>query len=165
MESTKRSGLAIGLLLILAGAWFLAIQFVPGLRVWFSWPMIIVGVGVFLLVLGLLLGESGLAVPACIVGGIGGLLYWQNATGNWASWSYAWALIPGFVGVGTTLYGLLSGRGSEVRGGLWLLLISAIMFAIAGSFFGALGMLGRYWPVLLILLGVIALVRGLFRGR
>ena len=38
-------------------------------------------------------------VPASIVTGIGGLLYWQNATGRWESWSYAWALIVASVGV------------------------------------------------------------------
>ena len=42
----------------------------------------------------LLTGQPGMLVPACIVGGIGGMLYWQNLTGDWASWSYSWSLIP-----------------------------------------------------------------------
>ena len=106
-----------------------------------------------------------MAVPACVVGGIGGLLYWQNVTGNWESWAYAWALIPGFVGVGTMLMGIVSRDGGQVRSAAWLLVISAILFVVFGSFFGALGFLGKYWPVLLILLGVLSLFQGLFRRR
>ena len=166
MRKSQRSNLASGLALILIGAVFLVVQFVPGLHIWVSWPLIIVGVGVLLLVIGLLTGVPGMAVPACVVGGIGGLLYWQNATGNWESWAYAWALIPGFAGVGGILSGLLGGdlRRSLVPGG-WLILISLILFAIFGSFFGAIGVLGTYWPVLIIALGVLSLIRPLLSRR
>ena len=166
----RRSSLALGLVLILLGGWFLAVQLVPGLRGWveanLDWPLAIVGVGVLLLLFGLFVGAPGMAVPACVVGGIGGLLFWQNATDNWESWSYTWALIPGFVGVGVILSGLFEGnvRGS-MRGGSELILISIILFVIAGSLFGQLGLLGTYWPALLILLGLFILVRGLFRPR
>jgi len=166
MDRRRRSSLAAGLVLILLGAWFLAIQWVPELQAWFSWPLIIVGVGVLLLIVGLLTGVPAMAVPACIVGGIGGLLYWQNATGNWQSWAYVWTLIPGFVGVGIVLSGLLGGETRRsVRGGGRLILISLVLFAVFGSFFGALGLVGPYWPVLLIVLGVLALARSLFRSR
>jgi hypothetical protein len=53
---------------------------------------------------------------------------------------------------------LLGGEGSYKEGGT-LLLISFILLAVFGSFFGALGMAGKYWPVLLILLGVVLLGR------
>jgi hypothetical protein len=55
MNSNKRGSLVVGLLLVLMGIWFLVVQFVPGLAEQFkleqSWPLIVVGVGVFLLVL------------------------------------------------------------------------------------------------------------------
>jgi hypothetical protein len=167
----SRSSLVSGLLLILLGLLFLSYQLAPGWWSWFnvelSWPLIVVAVGVFLLVLGLLVGQPGLAVPACIIGGIGALLYWQNATGNWASWAYAWALIPGFVGVGIILAALL-GEG-RLRDGLSsggnLLLISMVLFAIFGSFLGGLDLFGPYWPVLLIALGVLILFRALTNRR
>lgn len=166
MEHRRRSSLAGGLVLILLGAGFLAVQWVPGLQLWFSWPLIIVGIGALLLMIGLLTGVPAMAVPACIVGSIGGLLYWQNATGNWESWAYVWTLIPGFVGVGIILSGLLGGETRQaVRGGGWLILISLVLFAVFGSFFGALGLVGRYWPVLLIALGLLMLARPLFRSR
>jgi hypothetical protein len=166
MDSQRRSSLAGGLVLVLLGALFLAVQWVPGLQLWFSWPLIIIGIGVLLLIVGLLTGVPAMAIPACIVGGIGGLLYWQNATGNWESWAYAWALIPGFVGVGMVLSGLLGGDTRQtVRGGAWLILISLVLFAVFASFFGALGLVGRYWPVLLIGLGLLVLAQSLFRSR
>jgi hypothetical protein len=156
------------LVLVLLGIWFLGVQFVPNLQDYapLSWPLIIIGVGIVLLMMAVLGGVPGLAVPACIVGGIGGLLYWQNAAGNWESWSYAWALIPGFVGVGAILAGLLGGNTREAtRGGGWLILFSLVLFAVFGSFFGALGTVGNYWPVLLILLGLLVLIRSLIRRR
>lgn len=167
MNRKNRSNLAVGLLLILIGGWFLAVQFVPGLGDWFQiyfdWPVIIIGVGVCLLIFGLLVGAPGMAVPACIVGGIGGLLYWQNATNNWESWSYAWALIPGFVGIGAMLSALLGEGGSKgLRSGLSLVFISLVMFLIFGAFFGATP-LGPYWPVLLIALGAWMLIQPLFK--
>ena len=166
MDRRRRSSLVGGLVLILLGAWFLVVQWVPGLQIWFSWPLIIVGVGGLLLIIGLLTGVPGLAVPACIVGGIGGLLYWQNTTGNWESWAYAWTLTPGFVGVGIVLSWLLGGETRQsLRGGGWLILISLVLFTVFGSFFGALGLMGDYWPVLLILLGLLVLARPLFRPR
>jgi hypothetical protein len=170
MDRRRRSNLVVGLLLILLGVWFIAVQFVPELRAWmeieYAWPLIIVGVGVLLLVIGLLTGAPAMAVPACIVGGIGGLLYWQNATGNWESWAYMWTLIPGFVGVGVILSALLGGETRQaLSGGAWLILISLVLFAVFGSFLGGLGLLGPYWPVLLIALGLLALLRPLLRSR
>ena len=64
MNSRRRSGLAGGLVLILLGAWFLIAQRVPGLQAWFSWPWIIIGVGLLLLIVGLVTGVPGMAVPA-----------------------------------------------------------------------------------------------------
>lgn len=107
-----------------------------------------------------------MAVPACVVGGIGGLLYWQNTTGNWQSWAYAWTPIPGFVGVGIIMAAALGEGGRQaVSGGLWLAFISLMLFTIFGSFFGAFGFLGDYWPALLILVGLLILVQNLFRRR
>jgi hypothetical protein len=169
MDRRRRSSLATGLVLILIGALIFATQLVPGWETWFQWPLFIVGIGAVLLVIGLLTRVPGLAVPACIVGGIGGLLYYQNVTGDWDSWAYAWALIPGFVGVGVIVAGILGGRFRKpLREGGQLILISLVMFLAFGSFLGLIGLgpLGQYWPVLLIALGVLILFnRLIFRRR
>ena len=142
MNTKQRSNLVAGLILILIGIFFLAVQFLPtqvGWFAWFGWPGYVIGVAFILLFIGLLVGEADMAVPASIVGGIGGILYWQNATGNWESWSYIWALIPGFVGVGLVLSALLGSgdrRGQKIREGLQTMLISAVLFVVFASFFG-----------------------------
>lgn len=168
MESHRRTNLIGGIVLILVGAFFLAVQLFPelgpNLNIEFSWPLILVGVGGFLLLFGLLVNAPDMAVPACIVAGIGGILYYQNMTGDWTSWAYAWALIPGFVGVGIILAGLFGGTfRKSLRDGGTLILISLILFAVFSSFLGGKSYLGVYWPVLIILLGLWLLIRPLFK--
>jgi hypothetical protein len=170
MDHKKRSGLTGGILLILVGLVFLAFQLVPGLRATLrmeiTWPLIVVAVGVGLLLIGLMTGAPGMAVPAIIVGGIGGILYWQNATGQWMTWSYAWALIPGFAGLGTILAALLGEGGwRAVSRGAETILVSLVMFAVFGSLFGGWALFGPFWPVLLIALGLVMLVRAFVRQR
>lgn len=171
MEHRTRTSAIGGILLILLGLAFLLYQLMPAqfgwLNIEISWPLIVVAVGIFLLVFGLLVNAPGMAVPASIVSGVGLLLYWQNITGNWESWAYAWALIPGFVGVGVILSGLLgAGRLRDAfSGGFWLIFISLILFAIFGSFLGGITILGTYWPILLIGLGAILLIRNLIPRR
>ena len=170
MDQRRRSNLVVGVVLVLIGVCFLTVQFVPGLEglinITWSWPLLMVAIGACLLLFGLLIGAPGMAVPAVIVAGIGGILYYQNTTGDWTSWSYLWTLIPGFVGLGIILAGLLSGnfRRSFSEGG-GLVIISLILFFIFASIMGGWNLLGDYWPVLLILLGVWLLVRQLFRSR
>jgi hypothetical protein len=170
MDRKRRSGLVGGIVLILLGLGFLAGQF--GLWSWpseLTWPLIMVGIGAALLIIGLLAGEPGMAVPACVVAGIGGILYWQNSTGRWETWAYVWTLIPGFVGIGTILTGLFEWKWETIRGGLWLLLISAILFGIFSSIFapmfGGKSYIGQWWPLLVILLGVVTLIEAVTRGR
>ena len=161
MDANRRGGLVGGLLLILLGGAFLAAQFIPGLRYWFSaensWPLMVIGIGVLLVVLAIALRTPPLAVPGCIVAGIGCMLYYQNATGNWGSWAFAWTLIPGFVGLGVIVSGLLEGQPiRSLATGMWMILISLLAFVLFGSFLG-MGKFSAYWPLLLVLGGLIIL--------
>jgi hypothetical protein len=167
MNDQRRSGLAAGVLLVLFGTALLVLQLVPGLGAWlgiaFGWPLIIVAVGAIMVLAGLITWQPGLVTGGCVVAGLGGILYWQNATGTWASWAYAWTLIPGFAGVGMILAGVIQGdflRG--LRLGLWQILTSAVLFFIFAAFLGGPNLLGVYWPVLIIGLGVAMLFRPLF---
>lgn len=170
MDTRARSSLAGGLALILLGVVFLIAQVMPEQFTWLNpeknWPLIVIGVGLLLFIIGLLTSAPAMAVPACIVGGIGGILYFQNATGNWESWSYTWTLIPGFVGVGVLLSGLLSGRGGKaIQEGGGSILVSMVLFAIFGSIFGAADFILPIWPIMLIAVGVILLIRAIVRPR
>lgn len=159
MRGSRRSGLVGGLLLILLGLLILGIQLLPGVEIEFTWPWIVIGLGLVLLLLGAATGVAILTIPASIVVGIGGILYYQTLSGDWDSWAYIWSLIPGFVGVGMLLFTWMGGHGvAPAHIGGTLILISLVLFSLFGSLFGALGFMGDYWPALLILLGLIVLL-------
>lgn len=160
MDKRNRTTLILGILLILAGVYFVLVNAVPGfadlINITFSWPVIVMLVGAGLLVLGLLTGTPEMAVPAFIVAGIGGILYYQNMTGNWGSWAYLWTLIPGFSGLGILAAWLLGDRKKQsVRSALDTIGTSLVLFVVFGAFFGAFRDLGPYWPVLLIVAGLL----------
>jgi hypothetical protein len=165
----NRTNLVLGLLLVLIGVWLVITRQVPAVQNWidqnFAWPMWTIGAGVLVLFIGLFTGAPGMAVPAAIIAGVGGILYYQNATGNWDSW-YLWTLVPGFVGVGTILAGLLGDntRRNLVHG-MNLIVISAALFLIFASLFGGLAILGDYGAaIVLIALGIYILLRGFLRS-
>ena len=170
MNKAGRSQLALGIILILVGGWFLLNQTMPEFREFFEpyteWPsnMLLIGGGI--LIIALATGSPGLAVPAAIVAGLGGIFYYQEATGNYQSWSYMWALIPGFVGVGVILQGLLGeNTAANLKRGLNMMVVSAVLFLVFAAFLGGWNILGNYGPsVLLILLGVWVLGSGLYRS-
>src|SRR6185503_17683263 len=166
----NRSSLVLGLVLILVGAWMFITRQVPAVSEWLDthstgavWT---IGAGLLILLLGLINGAPGMAIPASIVAGIGGILYYQEVNSDYSSWSYMWALIPGFVGVGTILAGLLgeNTRGNLARGSR-LLITSVVLFLVFSTFLGGLNLLGEYGAaIILIVLGLYVLVRGFFRS-
>ena len=93
-------------------------------------------------------------------------MYYQNLTGDWDSWSYMWTLIPGFVGVGIILRGLLGEETRQsLRRGLNLMVTSAVLFLVFSALLGGWGLLGNYGPaILLILLGLWVIGSGLYRS-
>lgn len=158
----RKSGIIVGVILILLGLLFLASEIAPEYFQFWDWPVIIIGMGGLFLIWAIVAGIGGLAVPGSILSGIGGILYYQNLTGDWASWSYIWALIPGFVGVGIILAGIIDRDFRDAFfGGLTLIIISGIIFFALGAQFGLDPEITQYWPALLILLGLVALVRAL----
>jgi hypothetical protein len=160
----NRRGMIVGLMFILVGGFFLASELMPGIFGYVTYPFILIGIGGAFLLAALLTRTGGLAVPACVVGGIGAILYYQELTHDWASWSYIWTLIPGFVGVGVILSGLLArNRPHFESGGLVLLAISAFGFLIFGGMFGLPFNVSTLWPVFLIGIGFLTLVSAIFR--
>jgi len=171
MDRRNRTQLVLGVLLVLVGVFYFLAQQRPELWAWtrleFQWPFYVIGAGALLLVIGLLTGAPSMAIPAALVAGIGCILYYQNRTEDWASWSFLWTLIPGFVGIGTMLTGLL---GEDTRHnlsrGLNLLVLSAGGFFVFALIFQRLNFLGAYGPAaILILLGLFVIGRGMLRGR
>jgi hypothetical protein len=166
MEPRTRGAVTGGTILIVAGVLLLVFRVVPGLLSGFAWPFIVIGVGILFLILALATWTPGLLVPACIIGGIGAILLWQDRSGRWDTWAYMWTLIPGFVGVGVFLSELLEGRPLKglVSGG-WPVLVSAVLFFLFGSFLGQVPWLGPWWAVVLIAVGVLVILRPLLGRR
>jgi len=174
MESNskpKRGDIAGGLILVFLGLIFLAWQLAPGffsdvLGIEFTWPLLIIGIGAIFLLAAIVSLQGGFLVPASILSGIGGILYYQNTTGDWASWAYIWALIPGFVGLGLFLGSLFDRSMRDARkAGIYMLLISLGVTAIFGAFFTTNVGFDYAWPVILILAGLIFLFQGILRRR
>jgi hypothetical protein len=169
MNRNGRTQLALGVILILLGAWFLADKSVPAFHSLFSkyaeFPLNMVLIGAAIFIIGLVLGQPGMSVPAAIVAGIGGIFYYQEMVNDYSSWSYMWALIPGFVGIGSVLAGLLGdSTAHNLKRGLNLMVISAVLFLVFSSFLGGWTLLGNFGPaILLILLGVWVFGSGLYR--
>jgi hypothetical protein len=172
-----RGGLIFGGILIVLGVLFLAerafgVQFGR-----FGWPLFVIVPGVLLMAASLVAGGregSGLAVAGAITTVVGLVLAFQNATGLWATWAYAWALVgPGATGIGLIFYGVLKRQPDLVSTGIRSLGSGLALFAAFGLFFeGVIGLSGEpsllgsdLLPIALIGLGVVLLGWSLVRGR
>lgn len=165
----NRVRISFALLLIIAGGLFLAVEFFPGLRDMLQskayWPLQIIALGLVFALVAILSWMPSFWVPAAVIAGIGALLFWQNSTGNWTSWSYTWTLLPGFTGFGLLLFGLMGRKRGAYISGMWNLFSSMILFGIFASVFGDLEFAARLWPLALILLGLIIMVSAFQRRK
>lgn len=173
----ERGTLVFGAALILIGGIALLGQAVSFDVLGTGWPLLIVIPGILLFAGAVAVGGKAgvaLAIPGSILAMVGLILAVQSATGLWATWAYAWALVaPGGVGIGLVLYGLVTGQREFVRAGTPVLMISLGLFFGFGLFFeGVLGLSGRSFlgakPVLaigLVAIGVILLISGAVRRR
>jgi len=172
MEENRTRGLAIAILglgLIGLGILFLLGQ-VFHLDIWgFLWPFFIIVPGLLFFVGMFALGKNGaaLAVPGSVVTMVGMILFYQNVTGHWASWAYAWLLIfPTAVGLGIAIAGLWSDEPKTVRSGTKMAGIGLLIFMLCAIFFEVLlnisgfrsGLVGQIlFPLLVVGAGVVVL--------
>jgi hypothetical protein len=140
-----------------------------------GWPAIIIGIGVVILALGLFVNrEQGMVIGGTVVTTVGLVLLYQNSTGHWESWAYAWALVgPAASGLGMTMWGIRTSDANEIRNGTWALLGGLGIFVVGFLFFeGVIGISGRRlplpeWvlPAAVIAIGLVILARGVFQRR
>ena len=167
--------IAIGLVLVVVGAVLFAGQ-MAGIGIEdIGWPFFVIAAGLAVLLIGLVVAnEQGMVIGGTIATTVGLVLFYQDQTGRWESWAYAWALVgPAASGLGLAMWGVRSGNGSDVRNGTWGLLGGLAIFAIGFLFFeGVIGIGGDRlalpdWllPVAVIGIGVVVLLRGMLERR
>lgn len=165
MNTQRNTGALIGgTALVAIGIISLLSQVFSGFNFWgFIWPFFVIGVGAMFYI-GMFAGGkpvSGLAVPATIITTIGLILFYQNVSGHWESWSYAWTVILFAVGLGIYIMGTFGGDEGQRTSGKGVMKVGAIMFIIFGGFFEMIfsagsrfGLRQIIFPAGLILLGL-----------
>jgi len=168
-EKRNYGALVVGLVLICIGALTLIEHIFSGARFWgYVWPLIIIGFGAMFFVVMLLTDKTfaWLAIPGSIIATNGLMLFLQNLTGRWETWSYSWTVILMSVGVGIFIMGAWQGDASRRRSGLKVIEVGVVLFVIFGAFFEILFSMGApstlrefIFPIALIVLGVYLVVR------
>lgn len=167
----------LGVSIIVLGG-LLTLTQVLGIRVvQLGWPLLVLGPGVAVTAAAFVSapgrGLGYLAVPGAVVVVTGAILEVQAFTGDWQSWSYAWALVaPGGVGLGFLLAGIHErSRWARATGGI-LIAAAAVLFVLAEWFFvrvagvGGPGLgwgFGLVFPALVITFGLLMVARGIVR--
>jgi hypothetical protein len=178
MSSQRNTGSLVGgSLLIIFGVLALLGKIFQSFNFWETfWPFFIIGFGLLFFV-GMFAGGrsvSGLAIPGTIITTIGLMLFYQNITNHWESWSYGWTVILMSVGLGIFIMGIWGQNASQSTAGLRVLRIGLIMFIIFGAFFELIftsgmsfGLRSVIFPIALILLGLYLVFTrsGLLTGR
>jgi hypothetical protein len=178
----NRARLIVGAVLVLLGIFFLfgeLVEQVFNFRIGqYTWPLTILIPGVLLYLTAFVTDQKtsrGLLAAGSLISAVGFLLFVQNLTGWWATWAYAWALIfPTSIGLGKMLFGLLRQHEDLLSEGWRLTKIGATILFFGVVFFELLigvsgfrffGLRGFCFPVALVILGLVILLRSLLPGR
>ncbi len=173
-KAQDSASIVLAVIFIALGVLFLLDQWLQISLGAYLWPfaIIIPGILLFLYALGLREREGvGVACGASVVSALGLLLLFQNTTGLWATWAYAWALVaPTAVGLGMIVYGMIKQQPGVVSSGVITTKVGIGLFIGFAAFFELLlnisGLNIGSWalPLLLITVGVYTLWRATRRS-
>ncbi|MEP6752852.1 MAG: hypothetical protein ABI959_08920 [Candidatus Dormiibacterota bacterium] len=169
------AGIALGVVLVVVGLFYFLVQVANVDLSSFGWPLFVIIPGVTLLIVGIVSLGTGAAIPGGILTMVGLILAYQNSTGHWTSWAYAWALVaPGGVGLGLFLEGLRERNANLVRQGRSLMGIAALIFIVGFVFFESIldisgindePVVKAALPALFIIIGILLLARSISNSR
>jgi len=168
MNESKKGTLATGIILVVLGAAFIAINLIPRMTANKTWPFIFIVIGIGFLLPALIWenarsGLAGLYIPGMIFLVLGGIFLFNTLSGNWQVWAYAWILIPAGVGLGLYSGALIGKWHDDVRKtGIWMTVISFTVFAFFAALFGNL-LVKAIGAGVLILLGIYIVLRTLLK--
>ncbi len=169
------SNMALGVVLVVIGVFFLVVRVLDIDLSVYGWPLFVIIPGLTLVVVGFASLGTGALIPGSILTMVGLILAYQNSTGDWPAWAYAWPLVAPFsVGLGLYLQGLRTRDVGLLKQGRNLMFIGALIFMILFVLFETIlhisgidyGWFGKAaLPALLIVIGVVLLARSLQRSR
>lgn len=179
MSSQRTGSIVTAIILILIGGVFLLVNngVLPRVSIGQLWPglPLVLGIGLFLQYF-----LGGMRDPGQVTGGtifvLVGLFFFLFTLGvyiepfgriTWGDMSVLWPAFPTIVGIALLLQWLAGGLRDH---GLLIPVTILLVVGLGGFAFTLRGfptfrILADYWPVLLILLGVIVLVRSFTRPR
>ncbi len=145
-RNTRSSMANLGILLIVVGVVVLALQYIHIDMSWLpqrwadlSWPLRIIIPGLALFVVGLILPDhagEGLSGLGMVAAAVGTLLWYQEVTGTWESWAYAWALVfPAAGGLAGIIHGTVHANWRHVRDSFGGFAFGIVMFLVLGFAF------------------------------
>lgn len=148
----NKSNKTTGIILILVGIVLLLAQF--GRFRWENlWPLfLIVGGGFFFLGFFSNRENYGLLMPASVLTVIG-LFFLYSNSGRWDQMEVLWPTFVLAPGIGFVLMYIFAPKGNS----FWI--PASILLIIALVFYARFWLLLRYWPVILIVLGVYLLIK------
>ncbi len=169
----NRTALVMGIVMIILGVLFLVGQSLDVFQFDELWPMIIIGIGIAFFI-GMVLGgksTGGLAIPGSIISMVGLILLFQEITGWYETWAYAWALIIVAVGLGQVIFSYWSDQPNIRKGGWETARVGLILFLVFGAImefiFSITGVSDRaslvFWAALLVVVGLVQLGVRVFR--
>lgn len=160
MSNNNRGSLSSGIVLILIGIIFLISRLVPSFNIGELWPFIVLAVGIFFLVSGVI-SNPRLLIPGTIVTYSGSILLYTNLTEDWQQWKL-WLLAPAAVGLGIFLseWKIRKDIKAALAASWMLMAIGTMMFLLFLLPFGW----DKLWPFVLIVIGVGILIRNRTSG-
>jgi hypothetical protein len=170
MKGIDRGSLVGALVLIILGAVFLILNFVPDVGFEELWPVIF-----FVTALGFYLpaviwpesrrGLAALYIPGSIILVMGITFLYNTLSGDWGVWAFAWLLIPLSIGMGMTLAAWVGSWAPPVgEVGIWIMVLNAVGFGLFATLFGE-ALIKAFGAGMVIGGGVLMLLRGYLRGR
>ena len=163
MDPERRFKTAVAILLIVVGTGLLIMHWVPSLWAWVDlslwFPLVFVVAGALLLLVATALGLYVLLVPAAALGGFGMFMFWQATSGISLHWAYITVAGLAFLGLGLLVSGLFGLDTRPLGTGAWLIVLSGVLYAIAGSFLGDLSLMQPHYIAFMVALAYLVIAR------
>ncbi|HOA21035.1 MAG TPA: hypothetical protein PKL82_00930 [Anaerolineaceae bacterium] len=154
----KRQKIAFGVVLVLIGAALFARPFLPELEPFFSWPLLLIPLGLLGIISAAILQRGGWLIATALITGIGVNLWAVRNLGGGV-----WASMVAFLGLGLILADLFDPDEKDVwRPGLILIAVSGALFLIMGGReYLPWPQLANFWPLTIALIGVLFILAGI----